>query len=646
MANITEPLTDTITVYHRKLLFMCCTSLTGVTVQTVFLREYLAIFSGNEFIIGVTWALWMLAAAFGTFMGIRVPFRKNLFSFLYIVSIITGLLVTRALPLFFSPGQILPPWSSIVCIVLTQSDTAFFGGLVFSALSQTIRTSSLYTWENFGSLIGLGVTSLLLIFNAPHVHILSIVILIFALAVQRSKLHYLLFTILLLSVLQAVNSHSLSWKYSSRYTSITNGTSGEIAQIGKDESLCWMLNNRIYKSATTLPAIEQSVHLPIAMSMTPVRSVLLIENTGQLKELQRYPTLKIDCIETEPLFRESGYRYITIMSIDTSHYDLILCGASVPLTASDIRYFTDEFFKKVHDFTGQDGCFSFTLQLSENYLTPEEYSIKDNIHTTLKRSFSNVKIIPGYGYTFIASDKPLNWPVQPHVSTKYLEPFTLQSLTTDRISQAEKQNDTVSITTRNKPSLLLFTQKQWFSLTGTSISSLLIFTLLLIFAGFTFIQKDSNGISVATSGFTAGVYSIALMVMYQCTYGTLYSNLVLLMIALMLGFVVGSRCKHFSFSDLVIGLYASFSLIIIMLIPYSPLILYLLLNFVIGTLVAAQFVTRKDSRAERLFASDLAGGVCGMLLCSSIIIPSIGINNLSIGLLVIKTGTILWNKLR
>jgi hypothetical protein len=380
------------------------------------------------------------------------------------------------------------------------------------------------------------------------------------------------------------------------------------------------------------------------MSVTPVRSVLLIENTGQLKELQRYSSLTIDCVETEPLFREKGYYYLNWPPIDTSHYDLVLCGASVPLTASDIRYFTDRFFRKVHELTGSDGCFSFTLQFGENYLTPDESSIKDNIQTTLKRSFRTVKIIPGYGYTFIASDKPLNWPVIPFVSTDYLEPYTLQSLTSERISKAQEQKDTVTFSTRNKPSLLIFSQKQWFSLTGTSIPLILIFSLLLVLAGITFVQKDSNGISVATSGFIAGVYSVALMFIFQCTYGTLYSSLALLMIALMAGFVIGSRCLHFRYSDLIIGCYASFSLIMIVVIPYPPLILFLLLNFGIGTLVAAQFVTRKNSRADRLFASDLAGGVCGMFLCSSIIIPSIGICNLAIGLLVIKTGTMLWKR--
>jgi hypothetical protein len=646
MKNNTEPLSEHSKTNHSSLLLMCCTSLTGVTVQTVFLREYLAIFSGNEFIIGMTWALWMLATAFGTFMGTRVPFYRNLFPSLYIISILAGLLLIRAFPLLFTPGQMLPPWSSIICIVLTQSDTAFFCGLVFSALAQSTRTAPLYMWENMGSLIGLGITSLLLIFNAQHIYILCLVLLIFSVAVLNHKPFFLVLALILLTAILFVNSVSISWKYASSYTSIQNGISGEIAKTGQGDSLCWMLNNRIYKSTTTLPLVEQSVHLPIAMSISPVRSVLLIENTGQLKELQRYPALTVDCVETEPFFREKGYHYLSWPPIDTSHYDLVLCGASIPITAADIRYFTDEFFRKVHMLTGSYGCFSFTLQLSENYLTPEESSIKDNIQTTLKRSFRTVKIIPGYGYTFIASDNPLIWPVTPHVATHYLEPYTLQSLTSERIIQAQQQKDTVSFSTRNKPSLLLFSQKQWFSLTGASIPILFIFSILLILAGISFIQKDFNGISVATSGFIAGVYSVALMFMYQCTYGTLYSNLALLMIALMAGFVLGSRCLHFRYSDLVIGFYSSNSLILIMLIPHPPLLVFLLLNFGIGTLVAAQFVTRTNSNADKLFASDLAGGVCGTLLCSSIIIPTIGIINLAIGLLAVKAGTILWKKLR
>jgi hypothetical protein len=646
MENITEQLSEQSKTNRCSLLLICSTSLAGVTVQTVFLREYLAIFSGNEFIIGMTWALWMLATAFGTFMGTRVPFCRNLFPSLYIISILVGLLIIRAFPLLFTPGLMLPPWSNIICIVLTQSDAAFFGGMVFSASAQSIRTAPLYMWENTGSLLGLGITALLLIFNAQHIYILCLVLLIFSVSVLNHKPILLVSALILLTGILFINPVSLSWKYASACTSISNGNSGEIAKTGRRDSLCWILNNRIYKSTTTLPSVEQSVHLPIAMSKSPVRSVLLIENTGQLKELHRYPSIRIDCVETEPLFREQGFHYINWPPPDTSHYDLVLCGASVPVTVSDIRYFTDEFFRKVHTLAGPDGCFSFTLQLSENYLTPEESALKDNIQTTLERSFRTVRIIPGYGYTFVASDKPLIWPVTPLVPTDYLEPYTLQSLTSERISQAQQQKDTISFSTRNKPSLLLFSQKQWFSLTGSSLPLLLIFSFILIVAGFTFVQKDFNGISVATSGFIAGVYSVSLMFIYQCTYGSLYSNLALLMIALMAGFVVGSRFLHFRYSNLIIGLYASSSLILIVLIQHPPSILFLLFNFGIGALVSAQFVTRKNSRADRLFASDLAGGVCGMILCSSIIIPSIGIVNLAICLIGVKAAVLLWQRNR
>jgi hypothetical protein len=141
---------------------------------------------------------------------------------------------------------------------------------------------------------------------------------------------------------------------------------------------------------------------------------------------------------------------------------------------------------------------------------------------------------------------------------------------------------------------------------------------------------------VGTSGFAAGVYSVALMLLYQFSHGTLYSRIAVLMIALTIGFVLGSRMKRFPFSDGAIGLYAAVTLIVLVTVPFPPLALFCVFHAGIGFLSGAQFVTRRGTSWGGLYAADLAGGVFGMALCSTLLIPSFGVTTVALGLCLMK----------
>jgi hypothetical protein len=135
--------------------------------------------------------------------------------------------------------------------------------------------------------------------------------------------------------------------------------------------------------------------------------------------------------------------------------------------------------------------------------------------------------------------------------------------------------------------------------------------------------------SVGTSGFTAGAYSIALLLVYQCTYGVLYSKIAMFMVALAIGFMLGSRMTKFQFSDLVIGCYAAVTLCLLIWIVSPPLPLFLMFHSGIGFLAGAQFVTRRTPSWSGLYAADLAGGVFGMTLASTVFIPRFGMMGLA-----------------
>jgi hypothetical protein len=133
------------------LRFMAAAGLAAAAAQVIFLREYLTVFSGNELVIGLVFALWLLAAAAGSRAGGAFAFGKwRLLSFLYVVSVVLGVLLLRASRLLFLPGVVVPPWAVALIVLLTQSDAAFFGGLVYGRLARQGGGARLYLVENAG----------------------------------------------------------------------------------------------------------------------------------------------------------------------------------------------------------------------------------------------------------------------------------------------------------------------------------------------------------------------------------------------------------------------------------------------------------------------------------------------------------------
>jgi hypothetical protein len=148
--------------------------------------------------------------------------------------------------------------------------------------------------------------------------------------------------------------------------------------------------------------------------------------------------------------------------------------------------------------------------------------------------------------------------------------------------------------------------------------------------------RTGTALSVGTSGFAAGAYSIALLLVFQGTFGVLYSRVALLMLALAVGFMIGGRMNKFPFSDLLIGAYAVVTLLVLVGVRSPPLFLFLMLHAGMGFLAGAQFVSRRPSSWSGLYAADLAGGVFGMALASTVFVPLLGVTGLAALLGMVK----------
>ena len=281
MSNAIEPNTS---ASERPFTIVFAAGFAAAAVQSLFLREYLSVFSGNEIVIGIILALWLCATALGSLAGgkaVVLFHQTRLLVLVYFFSIIAGLLALRAVRLLYGPGEAVQPWMILVTVLGTQSLPAVFGGFFFSRFSQSVPGEKLYTAENAGAAAGLSVVTLCVLSRMPNGVIIAIVLAIMAcIAVRPLWLLIALSAVLLALVL--TDPVSVRWKYSMKVRTVASGYEGEIAESKNDGAKLTLLNNMIYRAEMAAPSIEQAVHIPVAMHDNNVRRALVIGNTDRL----------------------------------------------------------------------------------------------------------------------------------------------------------------------------------------------------------------------------------------------------------------------------------------------------------------------------------------------------------------------------
>jgi hypothetical protein len=284
-----------------------------------------------------------------------------------------------------------------------------------------------------------------------------------------------------------------------------------------------------------------------------------------------------------------------------------------------------------------NGVFSFTLLFSENFMPPHERRVYESLSMTLASVFPHTLVFPAEGaMTFMGSNAPLTIPEHVSVETEYLGDFILPGLDPKRIKEANTLTGAGKLNTPFRPVSLYFALVNWLRIYEIPVSVPAACGIIIIIILFSVLPRTTAVFSVATSGCANGVYSLALMLMYQTSFGSLYAEISLLLFALSSGFVAGARVRLFPFSDGIIGGYVLISCAILYLAMSPPHIIFLLFQFGMGFLSAAQFVTRSDTAPDALNSADLFGGILGMSLATTLLIPLFGVLPVVCGVSVLK----------
>lgn len=446
-------------------LFVVIIGLIGFSTEVFLLREFLIIFSGNEFVIGIIIANWLLLEAFGSFfVGKTAEKNKKLhqtFIFLNIIFCISAVLAVYLIrvlkpTLGFSIGESLTFLhiflsSFFILLPVSVSHGALFtySCKIHSNLTtlELFSISKVYILEVLGTVLG-SFVSYLLITKLHTFKAMSILIfinifccLIFVFIYEfkpltKKFLVFLNFIFLLISfsfifISDKIHLFSIKklWK-NQNIIEYQNSKYNNICITEYERQYTFFINGKptIIIPLADITFLEEYVHIPLLSHKNP-KKILIISGAvgGVLNEILKHPTVEyVDYVELDPLLlnliekiqegsthKELKDFRVNIQYLDGRQfikitdrkYDVIFLGVSEPEDLQTNRFFTKEFFKLIRAKLNPNGILVLTLNGSLTYLSDELIMINSCIYNTLLEEFKFVRVFPGDGKNiFLATD--------------------------------------------------------------------------------------------------------------------------------------------------------------------------------------------------------------------------------------------------
>jgi spermidine synthase len=559
----------------------------SMMAQLVLLRENIKSFHGNELVIGIFLAIWMILTALGSQAGnnYRLAISQDrLYGLLVLLGalpILIHILLILEKRFFFLPGYqvgVLEMTISILLLtVLFTGVSGFLFGYVSKIRGEHASRSSAYRLDALGSLAAGLLFSLILVHLLNNLQQLTLLFLITALLVlwiykypEGRTMKWMLSLagaiMLALSLMPGIVNKVEGLRYrQEQILQIKDTPHGNLTFTSRNNQITGYMDGNPVLSTADLTRAEEAVHFPALQHHAP-QSFLLMGGglTGHISEAMKYGPERIDYCEADPWIYRLGRTYFPettseslhfipkdgrswLMKAGDSRYDVVISTAGDPLTIGWNRYFTLEFYKLVKRHLNPDGVFCMKLSTGGNYVNDEGSALLGINYHTLKQVFSHVVIVPGTSTYFIASELPLSldFPslVDKHqISTTYVHPDYLDAmqLLFDSEQLSERIQDEEALLNKDlRPSLFFASLTGLQSRMGQHALGISGILAVLILVVLWFLYNPVKT-SMYVSGFTgAGIQMVLIMVM-QSFYGFAYLVAPLMITIFMGGIVLGT----------------------------------------------------------------------------------------------------------
>ena len=557
--------------------------------QIILLREFLLIYSGNELVIGLLLATWLMITALGSWSGRFVRPGRNydnliriLFTFLVIYPLAAAFGIEYFRNNILEPGRMLSLTEVAGYASLLLFPLCFTGGFLFVLINISAGTAkdklqNCYAFESLGSLVGGALISLYFIFyleinNFRSLEYLLILNLIFFGIHDFKKERYLesfIFALITLGLLLLIRQYDLNdlakgklfagqQVLESKETAYGNLT---VTRTGAQTN--FFENGLLLFSTGDVAQREEDVHYALLQRPGTQRVLLLGGGaTGTLQELLKYPDIQqIDYLEINPevfelaraytsfpqdsrirTIAEDPLRYIKKTS---GKYEVVLVNQPEPSGAEMNRFFTVEFYSRLKKLLLPGGVVETRLPASENYMSDDEIAMQTSVFNSLKKSFDKVLVIPGHKLYFIASDSLLEMdytvlydklkPDNKYVNNNWLNDDLLRFRAGQIVSA---YTDTSLLNHDFKPTVYLLYIRHWLGMFGMDLRIIPAFVLALVVLFLIFSRPLST--AMFTSGFTGAATEITLLIAFQVIFGYVYLFMGIIITVFMAGLMVGA----------------------------------------------------------------------------------------------------------
>lgn len=570
----------------RYLLIML--GMVAIISQVVFIREFISVLTGNELVVGVVMATWMLLTGWGALTG-----RKGNFSKLTLKRGITMLATLTFLPvlligllywfknLLFPPGTMVSIGMSVTASFLLLFPVCFLSGYLFTAFSTLYSESKnenlagkSYALESLGSLLGGLIFSFFLgrFFNSFQVFGLttSVILIAGAFILQFENKGSRLITILsglaipTLIFIFNPDNHIKKMLFPNQEILVNRSTRyGNLVITKQSGQLNIYENNVLLFYTENLMLNEESVHFAMVQHKNP-RQVLLISGgiSGMIGEINKYKVEKITYLEINPEiltrlkeFAEPllNFKNVEIIKSDIrsfigktdKKYDVILLNLPPPSSLGINRFYTDEFFRNLKKHCSHETVICTSLPSTVNYADENALEVNSSLWNTLGVHFSNRLLLSGEKNYFIASNQPVSSKITELIAEKGIETeYVNQHYFDDELLRKRSEtltgqiNQEAPVNRDFSPFMFIKQIDHWLSHFGTNYKILVLIPLAL-FILFSFkLNRVTAGLY--TGGFTAASLEVALMLAYQNYFGSLYIATAFFLTVFMAGMALGS----------------------------------------------------------------------------------------------------------
>ncbi len=424
----------------------------SVFAQSLFLRELIVSFYGNELAAGIILSSWLLWTGCGSFLFSRyksVTFNTFLnYQVIFSVLLLVELVLIRHLRdiLHFSPGEVIPPFPMFIAGFFSLAPFAVINGALFSAavgllsLDMSQRSAGVvYSIDALGDMAGGILFSFFFVFLVSPLEniliLLALNIMVISLGSIKSSNVVRKFFLAVLAgvvIVLGVNSRKLEWwlrRHQWRGFNLVDSKSSlygdfDITEYGGSFSL--YENGVLGFSFPAVMESEETVHFS-CLESNKVERILVVGEAvkGLLYELLKYPVKEVVYLEMAPDLVRFVKKYlprrdrealsdkrVRVLNMEARRFfntykgkkfDVVILNTPPPYTLYLNRFYTFEFFCKVKSFMNEGGVFSFVLPSKESYLPPELRGFTASVYYTLMRVFPYVVLVPGDKLRFIAS---------------------------------------------------------------------------------------------------------------------------------------------------------------------------------------------------------------------------------------------------